>query len=91
MSTFSGVLGCARAVTALVNHTNQLARCWNTAIARIGSGEPVTENERVALRELTERLTRLIDELSPEPKGAQARLQAATRLVLGKKGLGKRP
>lgn len=74
----------ARAITTLGNTTNQLARCWNAAVALVGTGEPFRLEERDALRVATERLVGLLDEIAPVQKGTLGRLMAAARLAVGK-------
>jgi hypothetical protein len=74
----------ARTITTLGNTTNQLARCWNSAVALVGTGEPFRREERDALRVATERLVGLLDEIAPVQKGPLGRLMAAARLAIGK-------
>ena len=74
----------ARAITTLGNNVNQLARCWNIIGAQVGAGQPFSQQDRVTLLRVTERLMALIDELAPENRSVLGRLRAATRVVMGK-------
>lgn len=75
----------ARAVVALGNNTNQLARAWNTLRLLVKQGKHLPDElDLKGLHTITERLGELLEQISPAQLGTVGRLMAAARVALGK-------
>lgn len=73
----------ARAITAVANNANQLARAWGEALKIIGNGGGIVASDVAALKAAAEALVAALKPVTVAEQSAGKRLLSAARLALG--------